>query len=319
LERFFVALKKFLTFFAVLCFFAAMSELAFCGSENSKVITTSRLSNQSKTRDIFFSSNKSGKWEIWSISHEGKALSQLTHMQEEMHYPSWSADHKSFVCATNEKNIWVISPGKSQEKIMNIPSNCNQPVWSPSGDRIAIACYTFDNRREDSDIWIYDVFKGKADKLASLDNIQSYPAWSPDGKQLVFTSGYRVSSSQIMEELWIIKSDGSDPRPIVKEGGYVIQPAWSPDGKQTAFASNKAGNMDIWVVELIGNKMVQLTNDPSSDTDPSWSPDGSKIVFTSTRSGQMQIWIMDSDGNNQKQLTGRSGSESESMQPFWFR
>jgi TolB protein len=296
-----------------------MSDLSFCGSETYKIITSRQPSNQSKTRDILFSSNQSGKWEIWSMTQEGKNLSHLTNLQEEIHYPSWSPDHTKFVCATNEKSIWIISPGKRQEKLTNIPSNCNHPAWSPDGDRIAMACYTFDNRKEDSDIWIYDVSNGKSYKLNRLDYIQSYPAWSPDGKQLVFITGYRVSSSQIIEELWIINSDGSDPKPVVKEGGYAIQPAWAPDGKKIAFASNKSGNMDIWAIELIGNKLAQLTSDPSSDTDPSWSADGSKIVFTSTRSGQMQIWIMDSDGNNQKQLTGRSGSESESMQPFWFR
>jgi len=149
------------------------------------------------------------------------------------------------------------------------------------------------------------------------DNIQSFPAWSPDGKSIVYTTGYRVSSTKIIEALWLVNSDGTNPRPLISDEFYNIQPAWSPDGENIAFASSRSGNMDIWVVDKDGRNENQMTFEKSYDADPSWSPDGSRICFTSTRSGQMEIWVMDSDGENPRQLTGFSGSQAESMHPCW--
>jgi len=276
--------------------------------------------HESQTKNysrIIFSSYMDGNWQIWSIDPDGKNLTQLTNTEQELHYPACPPDGSRIACACNERNIWVIKPGNKPQKLQNLPSNCNHPAWSSNRDKIAFVCYTFDNRNEDSDIWIADLKAGDARKLMKLDNIQSFPAWSPDGKDIVFTSGYRVSSSKIIEALWLANSDGTNPRPLISDGFYNIQPAWSPDGKNIAFASSRSGNMDIWVVNKDGRNPRQLTFDKSYDADPSWSPDGSKICFTSTKSGQMEIWVMDSDGKSPRQLTGLSGSQAESMHPFW--
>jgi TolB protein len=217
----------------------------------------------------------------------------------------------------NEKDIWIIKTGNKPQKLENLPSNCNHPAWSPNGDKIVFVCYTFDKRKEDSDIWIADLKKGAARMLMKLDNIQSFPAWSPDGESIVFTSGYRISGSKIIEALWLVNSDGTNPKLLISDGFYNIQPAWSPDGKNIAFASSRSGNIDIWVVDKNGRNSRQLTFDKAYDADPSWSPDGTKMCFTSTRSGQMEIWVMDSNGKSPRQLTGLSGAHAESMQPFW--
>ena len=266
---------------------------------------------------IVFSSYMGGKWQIWSIDPDGSNLTQTTNTEQELHYPACSPDGRRCACASNERDIWVIKTGNKPQKLKNLPSNCNHPAWSPNENKIAFVCYTFDNRKEDSDIWIADLKKGGAWKLMKLDNIQSFPAWSPDGKNIVYISGYRVNSSKIIEALWLVNSDGTNPRPLISDGFYNIQPAWSPDGKMIAFASSKSGNMDIWVVNKDGRNARQLTFDKSYDADPSWSPDGTKMCFTSTRSGQMEIWVMDSDGKSPRQLTGLSGSQAESMHPFW--
>lgn len=276
--------------------------------------------HKSQTRNsgrIVFSSYMGGNWHIWSIDPDGKNLTQLTNTEQELHYPACSPDGRRFACASNERDIWAIKTANKPQKLQNLPPNCNHPAWSPNGNKIAFVCYTFDKRKEDSDIWIADLKKSAVKKLMKLDNIQSFPAWSPDGKSIVFTSGYRVSSSKIIEALWLVNSDGTNPGPLISDGFYNIQPAWSPDGEKIAFASSRSGNMDIWVVDKDGRNPRQLTFDKSYDADPSWSPDGTAMCFTSTRSGQMEIWVMDSDRKSPRQLTGLSGPQAESMHPFW--
>lgn len=278
------------------------------------------LSLESQNRNserIVFSSFLEDSWQIWSVDSNGKHLSQLTKTRNNFHYPSISTDGKRITFVGNDRTIWFLKNGRAYQRIENIPPNSNHPSWSPLGDKIVFVAYTFENRKEDSDIWIYDINRGSVNKLMQQDNIQSFPTWSPDGKTLVYTSGYRVDSTNIHESLWMVDSDGKNPRPLISDNFYSIQPSWSPDGKTIAYASNKSGNMDIWVVGKDGTNLKQVTFDKSYDADPCWSPDGSKICFTSTRSGQMEIWIMDKDGRNEKQLTGFSGSKNESMHPCW--
>lgn len=279
--------------------------------------TLSQESQKRNSERIIFSSFLDGSWQIWSVDPNGKHLTQLTKTHNDFNYPAISMDGKQIVFACNDKTIWFLKNGRACQRIENIPPSSNHPSWSPLGDKIVFVAYTFDNRKEDSDIWIYDINTGAIRKLMQQDNIQSFPEWSPDGKTIVYTSGYRVDSTNIHESLWAVDADGKHPRPLISDDFYSIQPSWSPDGKTIAYASNKSGNMDIWVVGKDGRNLRQVTFNHSYDADPSWSPDGSKICFTSTRSGQMEIWIMDKDGRNEKQLTGVSGSSGESMHPCW--
>jgi TolB protein len=105
------------------------------------------------------------------MNREGVNLSQLTHMQKELHYPSWSSDYKKFVCATNEKNILIIAAGKIQEKLENIPSNCNHSSWSPDGNKIAFAS----NRSGNMDIWVVDPDGKNAKQLTFKSPDVNYP------------------------------------------------------------------------------------------------------------------------------------------------
>lgn len=266
---------------------------------------------------IVFSSYMNESWQIWSVHPDGNNLMKLTGIAQDIHYPAVSPDGNKLAFANNEGEIWVMEKSKKTEKILKTPENCTHPVWSPDGSKIAFVCYFFINRKEDSDIWIADLKQERVWKLMKQEGIQSYPAWSPDGATIVYTTGYRISSNKIIEELWLVNSDGTNPGRLVADRFSNIQPDWSPDGKKIAFASDRSGNMEIWVVDRNGKNMRQLTRDKSYDADPNWSPDGSKICFTSTRSGKMDIWIMDIDGENTRQLTGLSDLYGESKEPDW--
>lgn len=135
-------------------------------------------------------------------------------------------------------------------------------------------------------------------QLTTHTAIDDYPAWSPDGKKIVFTSDRSGNF-----DIWVMDADGSSQKQLTINQELDSHPAWSPDGKNIAFWSERLGNRDIWVMDDEGGNQKQLTVNPSYDYAPSWSPDGTKIAFVSNRSGNFDIWVMGVNGQNEAQLT----------------
>jgi len=269
------------------------------------------------TGSIAYASSKGGNWQIWSMNPEGGKAWQVTHGDQDLHYPAWDPNGRKIACADSSGRILIVERNGKQQVLPDLPENCTHPTWSPDGSKMAFTCHTFQSGREDSDIWVADLKTGKTRKLLEQQDIQNYPHWSPDGASLVYTSGYRASPTKVIEDLWLVIADGSNPRRLLSNGFSNVKPQWSPDGSRIAFASDQSGNMEIWVVDIDGKNITQRTSDRAYDVDPTWSPDGSQICFASTRSGKMELWIMEGSGANPKQLTGLSDPRGESLEPNW--
>jgi len=106
------------------------------------------------------------------------------------------------------------------------------------------------------------------------------PAWSPDGRQIVFAA----TSERGFEASWrlyLINADGSGVRPLTQEGFDARSPSWSPDGRTIAFAHARRLVCcplphDVYVVAPAGSGQQKILSDAS---DPAWSPRGRRIAY----------------------------------------
>jgi Tol biopolymer transport system component len=79
------------------------------------------------------------------------------------------------------------------------------------------------------------------------------PAWSPDGRKIVFVSDRDGNS-----EIYVMNANGSGQRSLTRNPAYDADPAWSPDGRKLAFVSNRDGSYGIYVMNADGSGQRRL-------------------------------------------------------------
>jgi serine/threonine protein kinase/Tol biopolymer transport system component len=99
------------------------------------------------------------------------------------------------------------------------------------------------------------------------------PAWSPDGKQIVFYAFQRGQPARI----YLVSAGGTTPSELLPAPGNPqpqYDPVWSPDGNSIAFGPNAASPASA--IQILHLKTHQLSTLPGSVGmfSPRWSPDG---------------------------------------------
>jgi TolB protein len=143
--------------------------------------------------------------------------------------------------------------------------------------------------------------------------------WSPDGKQLVYTSPCAGKEKDYPgSTLYLLDIESGESRPLPFKKGGDFEPAWSPNGDEIAFTSMRDGTMQVYVYKFRDESLTLLTKPIYSPQAhyPAWSPDSSQLAYTVIRSGLLQIWTMSADGKNQQQQVRMGGTFSDYL-PVW--
>lgn len=105
----------------------------------------------------------------------------------------------------------------------------------------------------------------------------SDPAWSPDGRELVFTTNFTGRLN-----LWKMNSNGGWPIQLLQSNDRQTSAVWSPDGKWIVYQQDVGGHeiWDIYAVPSNGGEALNLTHTPHiSEQSPHFSPDGSMVAL----------------------------------------
>ena len=124
------------------------------------------------------------------------------------------------------------------------------------------------------------------------------PAFSPDGREIVFTSG---------GDVWTVSAAGGEARILVSHPATDRRPMFSPDGSRLAFTSLRTGNGDVYVLTLATGDLTRITFDDSGDLLDGWSRDGKYLYFSSNSrdiSGMNDVYRVSASGGTPMIVAG---------------
>jgi len=178
---------------------------------------------------------------------------------------------------------------------------------SPDGSQLLYVRGRGSKFHPESNIHILDLTNGTNINLTNDSVGYTYPAFSPDGKIILYT---------ILRNTGIYKmnSDGSNKEQLTEDGFWDSKPKFSPEGSKIVYISSKENYRDIFLMNSDGSSPVNLTSGYAPCDNPQFSPDGSKILFeiyvkdSLTSYTHIDLAIMAVDGKNKRALTFYSGS-----------
>jgi len=109
------------------------------------------------------------------------------------------------------------------------------------------------------------------------------PTLSPCGKMLAFTTTYyNLQENKGVTNLYIMSTDGGEPKKITDETGSESNLQWIPDNKTIRFLSTRGGNSQIWEAKPDGTELKQISSIDGDIDGFVFSPDGKKVLYSKT-------------------------------------
>lgn len=120
--------------------------------------------------------------------------------------------------------------------------------------------------------------------LSALDlfdlQFVSEPQIAPDGQHIVYVRNINdIVSDRTRSNLWIVRSDGTEHRPLHSGRASASSPRWSPDGSRLAYLSDADGMTQLFVRWIDSGQTALISNLTESPSAIAWSPDGRTLAF----------------------------------------
>lgn len=168
--------------------------------------------------------------DIWTVSADAESLVRLTSDPGYDAEPAWSPAGTEIAFISDRDgsiDVYVMqSNGENQNPLTNISAEDIEGLaWSPDGSAIAFQAY----RGGTWDVFLVDVATSNVTVLASSDDDEVSPSWSPDGLHVAYLGGPPVSediSNGSRRDVYIVLADGSEAQRVTWNARALAGLSW---------------------------------------------------------------------------------------------
>jgi Tol biopolymer transport system component len=163
-----------------------------------------------------------------------------------------------------------------------------------------------------NDVYVAPVSGGNPRQLTFVHAGLRGLAWTPNGRQLLFSSNH-----QGLRTLWKVALDGGQPEQVPIPSEDASEPTIAIHGNRMAFLLYKV-DTNLWKATIPDRgvpALTQLVASTRQDASPAVSRDGNRIAFASDRAGSFDIYVVASSGSDSVQLTSMKAPDTGS--PAW--
>lgn len=209
-----------------------------------------------------------------------------------MQKPTLSRTHVVFVFAGD---LWSVSrEGGAALRLTTARGIETNPIFSPDGFSIAFTGEYDGN----VDVYMMSASGGEPRRLTWHPSPDVVLGWTPDGKEILFTST-RTAFSRF-SELFTVEVKGGVPEKLPLPMGF--EGSYSPDGNRLAYVPLRrafnvwkryrgGGTTPIWIADLADSSITIVPRKDSNDYNPMWM--GDKVYFLSDRDRTVTLFAYD--------------------------